>query len=714
MGGFFPIGGGGGVPTPGPPGPGVPTGGAPGEILAKQSPANYDTIWVPPAVGGQNQTPWLSDINAAGFGLSGLRDLLINPPGTFGPSSLWITTAFSNGSGAVVENKNPAAYSALTLMNDAGAHFEVGMMGSAYVGAPPPNCAEVHLHGSMPLIISNTDGSYQELVRVIRGPRLGIGVDPTQPLDVNGMMRTRTGGVMFPDNSVQITAAQLTSDAPNDGTLYGRRNAAWTAAVQRAGDTMTGPLILSGPPALDLQAVTKLYVDAMRPAGGTTGQCLVKSSDVSYQVTWETRVPEAPNDAAVYGRGQLAWQAVVPVTGATMSGPLVLAADPTQPMQAATMGYVDRLATGALHYIGNINALTGNVDYTTASGFPDGVLVPASASVGGFVICTEAGTIPSGPAQGITMRIGDWLVSDGTDWNYISQGGGASTLPAANVTLAPAVFGQPNVQLSLQQAETEVDGKLNLAGGTMTGALLLAGNPAVALEATPKQYVDARAMPAGGFQGETLAKASGADYDVAWRPVPLEAPSDGSDYGRRNQNWSRVVGIAGATMTGPLILSGNPTANLGAVPKQYIDQMIGRASSVQIALSSVLVIVGHTIYDNFPITLPRSGNSWLGIEFHGLITSDAAPGGEWILQWTVFQDVTSMMNESTYHKKVGSSGFYAMNGWDLVLLIPVSGPNPRIRIDVYITNGAGPITLIGSDQGTSVGMKLNFTDGGPR
>ena len=31
----------------------------------------------------------------------------------------------------------------------------------------------------------------------------------------------------------------------------------------------------------------------------------------------------------------------------------------------------------------------------------------------------------------------------------------------------------------------------------------------------------------------------------------------------------------GGTMTGPLILKGNPTSNLEAVPKQYVDDKIG-------------------------------------------------------------------------------------------------------------------------------------------
>src|SRR5215469_1715960 len=52
-------------------------------------------------------------------------------------------------------------------------------------------------------------------------------------------------------------------DAPSDGTTYGRNNAAWVNAVARAGDTMTGLLILSAAPTASLGAATKGYVDAL-------------------------------------------------------------------------------------------------------------------------------------------------------------------------------------------------------------------------------------------------------------------------------------------------------------------------------------------------------------------------------------------------------------------------------------------------------------------
>jgi hypothetical protein len=56
------------------------------------------------------------------------------------------------------------------------------------------------------------------------------------------------------------------TDAPNDGSLYGRLNAAWSKVsagfLALAGGTLTGPLVLAADPTLVLGAATKQYVDA--------------------------------------------------------------------------------------------------------------------------------------------------------------------------------------------------------------------------------------------------------------------------------------------------------------------------------------------------------------------------------------------------------------------------------------------------------------------
>lgn len=79
-----------------------------------------------------------------------------------------------------------------------------------------------------------------------------------------------------------------------------------------------------------------------------------------------------------------------------------------------------------------------------------------------------------------------------------------------------------------------LDDYLELAGGTMTGSLILAGNPTIDLEAATKQYVD----------------------DLVDDYLPL----------------------AGGTLTGSLILDADPVADLEAATKQYVDNIVPSAN----------------------------------------------------------------------------------------------------------------------------------------
>jgi hypothetical protein len=83
-------------------------------------------------------------------------------------------------------------------------------------------------------------------------------------------------------------------------------------------------------------------------------------------------------------------------------------------------------------------------------------------------------------------------------------------------------------------------------GDTMTGPLILSGDPTTALGAATKQYVDSAV---------TLTSLR-ATLDPVY------------------------VNVTGDTMTGLLILSGDPTAALGATTKQYVDTGLAGKSNV--------------------------------------------------------------------------------------------------------------------------------------
>lgn len=105
-------------------------------------------------------------------------------------------------------------------------------------------------------------------------------------------------------------------------------------------------------------------------------------------------------------------------------------------------------------------------------------------------------------------------------------------------------------------------GGVPLAGGTMTGLLILSGDPAVALGAATKQYADA----------------------IGTASLPL----------------------AGGTMLGNLILNADPTSALQAATKQYVDSAISNFSA-RLASTTALTVTYSNGTAGVGATLTNAG-----------------------------------------------------------------------------------------------------------
>jgi Collagen triple helix repeat (20 copies) len=240
---------------------------------------------------------------------------------------------------------------------------------------------------------------------------------------------------------------------PDAGIFFGRSQADWWPVLPISGGTLAGKLFMPATVGGDVPttASTKGYVDQLRTDMGAT--------------------------LAGY----------VPLLGGTMTGPLHLAREPITADEAVNKDYVDRLVSGTPALIGIIDASTGNVVYSEASGFPPGVLVDADAvSNGSHVICSTAGTVPSGPIAGETLEAGDWVISDAAVWHILNSGtsSGSSTYTAA----AGWVGGSDPANGILYRAGhdctiDEMWGVLSVANGapaTVTVNLVPAGSTAAA------------------------------------------------------------------------------------------------------------------------------------------------------------------------------------------------------------------------------------------
>jgi len=167
--------------------------------------------------------------------------------------------------------------------------------------------------------------------------------------------------------------------------------------------------------------------------------------------------------------------------------------------------------------------------------------------------CVTVHTSAAAPTTSATDRANNpsfWIQAASTAQDYATQAQGFASSAATSASNAAA-------------SQAVVAGALPLSGGTMTGPITLAADPASALQPATKQYVDARV---GG---------------VGFLPT------------------------TGGTLTGFLTLNANPTANLHAATKQYADgklaltggTLTGGLNGTSIAMTTAIHGVGGVFGD---------------------------------------------------------------------------------------------------------------------
>lgn len=125
---------------------------------------------------------------------------------------------------------------------------------------------------------------------------------------------------------------------------------------------------------------------------------------------------------------------------------------------------------------------------------------------------------------------------------------------------------------------------LRLVGGTLTGPLVLAGDPTDPLNPATKAYTDAADTALTSAVNSKLARSgdtmTGLLVLSGDPALPLHAATKAYTDAINASlavNIATKVNLAGDTMTGPLVLAADPTLALGAVTKQYADLRVLRS-----------------------------------------------------------------------------------------------------------------------------------------
>jgi hypothetical protein len=177
------------------------------------------------------------------------------------------------------------------------------------------------------------------------------------------------------------------------------------------------------------------------------------------------------------------------------------------------------------------------------------------------------------------------------------------------------------------------DGKyLTFAGGTLTGPLVLAADPVAPLGAATRQYADTKLPLAGGVMTGFLTLS--ANPTAPLHAVPKQWLD--ANFLTTAQGDTRWVNVGGDTLTGPLVLAADPTVPLGAATRQYVDTKAGgylplAGGTVTGALFVNGNFEGGNVYSNGVVTLNLSRATFVSDASYTYLYQD---GANWRWQYT--------------------------------------------------------------------------------
>ncbi len=264
-------------------------------------------------------------------------------------------------------------------------------------------------------------------------------------------------------------------------------------------------------------------------------------------------------------------------------------------------------------------------------------------------------------SSGAGLYIGSVVQPDGTTGARLTgvanKNAAAFVKPDTVATYVPVAVGAPvngDDAVNKNSLNGTLSGYMKKSGATMTGALMLSGAPTEELQAATKKYVDEAVAnvptPTGGI---TQEQADARYVQLAGGTMTgdlkvLESPqSDTSAVSKSyaqglfanalntantaKQTAEAALPKAGGTMTGALTLAGDPTGNLQAATKQYVDNAgskrvllgtyTGGAGSVAIDFSTVVGEITRLTIEAIGTPTSSGTLSISGVEWFSLFTT---------------------------------------------------------------------------------------------
>jgi N-acetylneuraminic acid mutarotase len=464
-------------------------------------------------------------------------------------------------------------------------------------------------------------------------------VDTVQ-LTLQSYIDTQDASLQNQIDSLNSTVGTLNTD-PVTKTYVDTQDA---TKVNKAGDILTGFLTLHADPTDTLHAVTKQYTD--NEINALTTYVNTQDNVIQGQIdSINTTVSTLDSDPVTKSYVDAQDVTKVNKAGDTMSGSLLLASDPVQPLEATTKQYVDNIAKGlkARPSVRVATTVPLSTSYNATSqelisNSPELLVIDGITPVVGdrVLIKDQVNASENGPyivenndgSTSYRLKRGDlfnestevpgtyFFVIEGTEngatsWVAIVSDPSTFTLDTDSVTFTQvnkfigyqgsssisivndtiSVIASTGLEITpqglsiklanstlvlsssgLEVNSSVLDSKLDKTGGSLTGFLTLHTDPIDNLHAVTKQYVDSEIATLTTSLNNISTNLQAQINNLSTTISSLNADPVTKTY--VDNKDATKLNKAGDTMSGALILYADPSVPNEATTKNYVDNLL--------------------------------------------------------------------------------------------------------------------------------------------
>ena len=311
--------------------------------------------------------------------------------------------------------------------------------------------AQGHITGAVALAGADLPIATSSVIGGTR-PGTGLTVDGNGILSLSAATNSVLGGVIVgSDFAVSTGTISLATQGGLSAGQYTK------ITLNSKGVATAGTVLVAGDiPNLDASKITTGSLDIARVASNTvTGAKLANYAITKIGDTQPTADQIGQFFFNPLSRDLFLWDGNVFQPIGISVGEIVFA------------GTFDASAGGGTGHVASVTA------EGTAIGLVEGSPLPAAATANNryYLVVSESGTITSGNAPNVALAPPDIVLSTGIEWTEVDVSQTFTSVSASQVAFTPeGTIAANNVQAAIEEVNNE---KLGLAGGTITGELLI-------------------------------------------------------------------------------------------------------------------------------------------------------------------------------------------------------------------------------------------------